>query len=86
MLFPALALALLSLQAPPSRPAVTPEPVAAVQDPSKPKPAPKQPTPKPAPPPQTGSAGRANPPAHRPPAAAGQPRGTGEPKLKRRGP
>jgi hypothetical protein len=85
VLFPALALALLSLQAPPSRPAVTPEPVAAVQDPSKPKPAPKPQTPKPSPPPRSGSAGRANPPAHPPAAKSGQPRGTGEPKLKRRG-
>ena len=84
MVFPALALALLALQASPSTPAARPESAAVVQEPSKPKQSPPKQTPKP-PPPRNGSVGGSKPPAPKSPAPTGQPRGTGEPKLKRRG-
>jgi hypothetical protein len=84
VVFPALALALLALQASPSTPAARPESAAVVQEPSRPKQAPPKQAPKP-PPQRNGSIGGSRTPAPRPPAQSGQPRGTGEPKLKRRG-
>jgi len=81
--FPALAIALLALQASPAVPAARPESGAITQQPSKPKQSLPKPTPKP--PPRNGSVGGRGAPAPRPPAQTGQPRGTGEPKLKRRG-
>lgn len=83
MVLPFLALVLLSVQAPVSPPALTPDSVAVVQEPGKPKPPPPKPTPKP-PPRAQSTAGGAHP-TPRPRASTGQPRGTGEPKLKRRG-
>lgn len=85
MIIPAVALAFLALQASPGPAPAKPEAAAVVQQqPSKPKQAPPKQTPK-SPPSNSGGVGRSAPPAPKPPVASPQPRGTGEPKLKRRG-